>query len=145
MRSLSRSHQVPVVALTLMLAGCPVLDADAPAGAYRSFASAMAHGDSKTAWDLLSHETQQELTRQAGVVAKARGLPPPADGRQVAFMDSFFIHREIKTTTIATRSGDRATVLVSDDKGGQQTISTVRERKGWRVDLTAEIRQAAQG
>ena len=145
MRRVPATCAAMLMAVTLSGATCDSVDTEAPAQVYRSFATSMNRGDMKVAWELLSHDTQAELTREAQAIARVRGLPAPADGRQLAFFDSFMLHREIRSTTIDARTADRATVVVTDDGGGQQTINTVREGKQWRVDLTAEIRQANQG
>jgi hypothetical protein len=50
--------------------------------------------------------------------------------------------RDIKTATVTSNADGRATLLVEDDKGGQQTIKLVREGDRWAIDLTSEIHDA---
>ncbi len=118
--------------------------ASAPADVYRAFATAVDEGDTRTAWSLLAQRTQDLLTQRARAIASARGQPPPDDGRKLAFADVLLSHREIKSTTVTLQDDTHATVVVTDDAGGEQTIRTVREGDRWLVDLATEIERAGQ-
>jgi hypothetical protein len=115
-------------------------DVDAPADAYRTYAAALRHGDATTAWGLLSNGTKQLLTAKARAIADARGVPPPADGKELAFADTLRLTRDIKTVSLESTNGERARLEVVDAEDGKQQIRTVHEDGQWRIDLTEELK-----
>lgn len=131
-----------IVLFALLGASCRELGLEPPpAAAYRSFATALAQGDAKSAWALLSRDTQAELTKEAQAVAKARNQPPPEDGLRLAFGERVAQRQEIKSIAITSEKDSRASLTVVDDTGRTQVIQVVREGEAWRVDLLPEIQK----
>lgn len=112
-----------------------------PADAFRRFASALNAGRQEEAWNLLSESTRFELTSAARRAAEAQGKPPPKDGREIAFGSGLELQRRIDSIRVAERTDDRARLVVVDETGEEQSVMTVRERGGWYVDFTEELRQ----
>jgi hypothetical protein len=113
-----------------------------PSAAYRGFVAATGQGDFRTAWNALSKETQAELTRESAAVAQLRGLPPPEDGLRVAFGERVPPPRELKSIAVTSEQNGRATLLVTDDAGGEDVIQLTREGERWKIDLTAALQKA---
>jgi hypothetical protein len=131
-----------IVIASLVVSCHPVVAPDSPADAYRAFAAAENKGDDTVAWNLLSRATQAELTKQAQAIAKVRGVPAPADGKQLAFRDANVLHGEIKSIATSESGANAATLTVTDDRGGTQDVRMVREDEHWAVDLAAEVQKA---
>ncbi len=134
-----RSLWVVLVAL----AACHPGPAPAPEAAYRAFVTAYAKGDADAAWALVSSGTQAALTRAAQEAAAAEHVKPPKDGELLMFQGDV-LPQKIKDVSVGEKRGDRVELAVTDDAGGQEKVSLVREQGKWRVDLTAELAHAAR-
>lgn len=136
---------IAAVALPFLAGPRVARAANDPADAFRSFAAALQAGRQDDAWNLLSESTQFELNKAARRAAEAEGKPPPKDGRQIAFGSGLSMQRRIASVTVAERTDDRARLVVTDETGEKQSVTTVFEGGKWRVDFTEELRSMAAG
>jgi hypothetical protein len=133
-----------VLTACVLLGACRPTEENAPASAYEEFAQAFDQREFSKAWELLSTPTRDVLTQQAREIAAFRHLPPPGDGRELAFGDILLGHHKVKSVEVANREERRAVLSVTDDAGSRQSVTVVREGPSWRVDLTGALQQVRQ-
>lgn len=107
-----------------------------PAQRYRRFAAAARKGDTGTVWALLSSESQARV-RARGKALEAQKPAPALDfgPAQLLLGDLAATAPKVKSTRVATESGDQAVVDVELEGGGRGQVNMRREKDGWRVVL----------
>ncbi len=121
---------------------CRQSQEESSVNAYNSFAEALRKGDLKTAYGYLSDETRQAIEQRTQAVSAASGGLVKGDPATWVFGG---VGRAPPLTEVKllTQDGGAATVRAAAGSYARN-ITMVRERTGWKVDLTEWIDRPAQ-
>jgi hypothetical protein len=131
----ARTFFLPIAFLLLALAGCQK-PTDDPARAFRLFVDRVQAGDTDGAWDLLSRESQEQLTDLVKRRAAGSEGAIPEDPKEALF-GSATLARPIEAVEVVKADERRAVLVVTHPGGERQEVVMVREEDGWRLSLEA--------
>lgn len=112
--------------------GCNA-SASSPEQAFRSFVGKLQAGDVDGAWDLLSRDSQDELSRIVHERSVESGGAIPDDPKRVILQDAS-LTRPIDEVEVEALEGDRA-ILTVRSGGETMPVQMVREEGRWKVAL----------
>lgn len=131
-RTLSRRITL-ILGLALALAGCRK-PGDDPARAFRLFLDKVQIGDANGAWELLSKESQEELTELVKRRAAGSAGAIPADPKEALF-GSATLAKPVEKIEVVKVDDHNAHLVVRHEGGGMEEVVMVREEGGWRLTL----------
>lgn len=121
---------------------CRPSQEESPVTAYNSFAEALRKGDLRTAYGYLSAETRQAIEQRTQAVSAASGGVVKGDPATWVFGG---VGKAPPLTEVKLLSQDGGTATVRAAAGSfARNITMVRERTGWKVDLTEWLDRQAQ-
>lgn len=128
------SPRRPFALLSVVLAlACNASSASSPEGAFRDFVAKLQAGDVDAAWELLSRDSRDELSRIVHERSVESGGAIPDDPKRVILGDAS-LTRPIDAVEVSERHDDRA--ILSVRSGGEtMPVQMVREGGRWKVAL----------
>lgn len=127
------AHPIVVLAIALALLA-QACRGPSPEQGFDAFLLALRTEDAEAAWAALSLETRDRLEA-------ALADSPGPDSAQIPASQQLFKRgllramREVTRVDVVHRSGDRATLEVTDEAGEKQQVQMILEQGRWRLRL----------
>ena len=139
------SLAMPVLLASCVLASCKGPQATSPEGAARAFVRAVASGNGKKIFGLLTPATQKQLTKAAQLASAQAGSRQRVKPHELLAASLAKPKYKLFSVKVVEEKGDRARVKLSDaDEKHSETWSMVKVAGTWRIELPHNAMPPAQ-